>query len=344
MNNTPAVQDPIKSLLANNIKAVTSVLPKHLTPERIMRIALTAINKVPKLRECTQASILNCVVEASQLGLEVGGPLDHAHLIPFKLKNSGMVCQLLIGYQGYIELAYRSPRVSHISAHPVHAGDKFVYQYGTQPTISHAPLQGAMGVVVVPKESTNSKDVDKAARELIAAYAVVHYTNGNVDFEVVDKRVAEISKKRSSAGIKKDSPWNQPDLVHTMWMKTAIRTLRKRIPQSPELQRAAQIESALESGVVTDLGHLIDAAGNKVDIAEPPKNNANAALTNKIQKASDISPPVEITEEMIEAEIDGENKELMLQSMKNFSFNNIPRSKKDRVKLWNEYQKRLPTE
>lgn len=37
--------------------AVAQALPKHLNPDRFLRIALTALTKTPKLRECEHSSL-----------------------------------------------------------------------------------------------------------------------------------------------------------------------------------------------------------------------------------------------------------------------------------------------
>ena len=80
-NKAVTTQDPIFQMLAKYKPAIASVLPRHLTPERMLRIAHTSINKVPKLKSCTPISLLNAVIEISILGLEVGRT---AHIIPFK--------------------------------------------------------------------------------------------------------------------------------------------------------------------------------------------------------------------------------------------------------------------
>ena len=59
------------------------VLPKHITPERMVRIALNAIQNTPKLAECDQKSFLGAIMRSAQLGLEPDGVLGQAYLIPF---------------------------------------------------------------------------------------------------------------------------------------------------------------------------------------------------------------------------------------------------------------------
>jgi len=42
-------------------QAVAAALPKHLTPERFIRVAITAITRTPKLAQCDQASFFGAL-------------------------------------------------------------------------------------------------------------------------------------------------------------------------------------------------------------------------------------------------------------------------------------------
>lgn len=228
------IQNDIAKLLTTNMKAIKSVLPKHLTPERAARIAFTAIVKNQKLATCSPLSLLNAVLEASMLGLEIGGPLGFAHLVPFK-----GTATLIIDYKGYMDLAHRSDRLNNFSFHPVWEKDYFKYTYGTNPFIEHVPCE------------------EDDPGPLKYAYAIAKFKNGGMDFEVVNKRIAMKAKSRSAAKDKADSPWNTDD-EWAMWCKTAVRRLAKRVPLSPELQRAAILDERAEAGIDQGIDHIID--------------------------------------------------------------------------------------
>ena len=49
----------VRSMLEQAKGAIASRIPKHMTPDRIIKVALTAINKTPKLLECTKESLLS---------------------------------------------------------------------------------------------------------------------------------------------------------------------------------------------------------------------------------------------------------------------------------------------
>ena len=92
---------------------IESALPKHLTPDRFIGVALNALNKTPALANCTQQSLFKCFLELSQMGLEPDG--RRAHLIPY-----GQECTLLIDYKGLVELALRNGDVARIHADVVY--------------------------------------------------------------------------------------------------------------------------------------------------------------------------------------------------------------------------------
>ena len=71
---TPAPALKKSMSIADLIKAmepqIKRALPSTITSERFTRIALSALNTTPKLKECTQMSFLSALMNAAQLGLE----------------------------------------------------------------------------------------------------------------------------------------------------------------------------------------------------------------------------------------------------------------------------------
>src|SRR5690606_6247202 len=74
------------------------------------------------------------------------GVLGHAWVMPFwSSKDRCHHAQLIIGYQGMIELAHRSPAVASIIARQVHERDTFDVDYGVADTLVHKPHRGPEG-------------------------------------------------------------------------------------------------------------------------------------------------------------------------------------------------------
>lgn len=79
-------------------------LPKHLSADRMARLALTAFSTNPALQKCTHQSIAASIMTAVQLGLEpnVNGA---GYLIPYK-----DTCTFVPGWKGLVDLVGRSGR------------------------------------------------------------------------------------------------------------------------------------------------------------------------------------------------------------------------------------------
>jgi recombination protein RecT len=180
-------------------------LPKHLTPDRFTRIALTAFNRTPKLGNCTKESVFQCLLDLSALGLEPDG--RRAHLIPY-----GDKCQLIIDYKGIVDLVRRSGEVAYIHADVVCEHDEFDYAFGTGAFLKHKPNLKKRGA---PK----------------CVYSYVRLKDGAEDFDVMSvEDVDAVKRKSRSSG---SGPW--VDHWNEMAKKTVFRRHSKWLPLSSEL-------------------------------------------------------------------------------------------------------------
>ncbi|MGP1594749.1 MAG: recombinase RecT [Treponema sp.] len=257
------VQGSLREMILRSIDMFKMALPKHITPERMMRIAMTAVTKNPQLAACTQASFFGSVLTAAQLGLEVNTPLGHAYLIPYKNE-----CQFQLGYQGVLELAYRSGKFKRIKAVVVHEGDKFSYCYGINPVLKH---------IQKGDEGKNPTHV----------YALYELKNGGYDFEVWDwNRIQAHAKKYSKSYSDSRSSWQTAP--EEMAKKTVLAKLLKYAPRSIELASAIQKDGGIiQNEIVQNSGaaELIEninftddlLTGNEMPEALPEPHTSEAA-------------------------------------------------------------------
>lgn len=225
--------DGLATLLKGLLPEIRRALPKHVDPDRMLRIATTALRTTPDLALCTPASFVGCVMQAAQLGLEPNTPLGHAWLIPRKskkLESGQRECTMIIGYQGQIELSRRSDKVGPIYAYAVREGDYFDYGLGTEPFIKHKP----------------SDDPERESKPITHAYAVARGrdTRDESQFEVLTKAQIEARRQRGAAA--DDGPWITD--YEAMCKKTAARALWKWLPKSAEMARAEALDDAAERG------------------------------------------------------------------------------------------------
>jgi len=216
------------------------VLPKHCNPERMARIAITALTKSPKLAECNEtahgkASFFKCLMDLSQWGLEPDG--RNAHLIPFNNNKVGAVeCQLIIDYKGLVELIMRSGEVASIHADVVCENDEFEVELG---------------------EVTKHRiDYRKPRGKPYAYWARVRFRNGGQKFEVMTKEEVDSIRARSKAG--SSGPW--VTYYNEMAKKTVFKRLTKWIPL------AAEVRDAIDA----DFDRLPSVDGHVVRQSERP--------------------------------------------------------------------------
>ena len=215
---------------------VARALPRHLTPDRFLRVALTALLRTPKLAACEAASVTQCLLQCSQLGLEPDG--RRAHLIPFEdRKNSRVICTLIIDYKGLVELAMRSGLVSTIHADVVRDGDVFAFNLGE--ISAH-----------VPHFLRRDDEKPDAAGAVFAVYALARMKDGATACAVMSRDEVLSIRDNSQGwgafkkGYAKQSPWDPSNPVseQEMFKKTALRRLTKLLTLSPEFRDAVEAD------------------------------------------------------------------------------------------------------
>lgn len=220
------------NMLQRMLPEIQRALPRHVTPDRMARVAMTAVRTTPDLAICTVPSFVGCVMQAAQLGLEPNTPLGHAYLIPRRdksLPGNQRSCSLIVGYQGYIELARRSGMVSTIYAYVVRQGDAFEYELGLEPNIKHKP----------------SEAEDRESKPITHVYAVAKMRDSDERvFVVLTRAQVEARRKRSAAS--SSGPWVTD--YEAMCLKTAVRSLWKWLPKSAEIARATALDDAADMG------------------------------------------------------------------------------------------------
>lgn len=221
-NNFPAMLEQYKGEIAR-------ALPKHINPDRMARIALTAFRMTPKLAECDPRSVFAAVIQSSQLGLEIG-LMGEAHLVPF-----GGQCQLIPGYTGLMKLARNSGLVVDIYAEAVRVNDKFMLKLGMERNLEHEPLTADGGFPAS----------DEERGEVVGFYAVGVLKDGSRTFVAMGRaeveRIRDASRGYQAAKkYKKESVWDT-DFV-AMGLKTAIRRICKFLPKSPEMATALALD------------------------------------------------------------------------------------------------------
>lgn len=225
------IADMIKTLEPE----IKRALPSVLTPERFIRMALSAINNTPKLAECSPMSFIAALMNAAQLGLEPNTPLGQAYLIPYMNKNQ-LECQFQIGYKGYIDLAYRTGQVQMIQAQTVREADFFDYEYGLEPRLRHRPGEGARG-------------------DITYFYGIFKLGNGGYGFEVQSRADMDAFANQYAQSIgSKYSPWTNQ--YEEMAKKTVIKKALKYAPIKSDFQKAISLDESIKTEIAVDMSEV----------------------------------------------------------------------------------------
>lgn len=215
MSNYLAIRNDIEKLQPQIEKA----LPSHIESDRVVRGLLTELRKNPALMKCSRESLFGAMIQMAQLGLEPGGALGHAYIVPFQGK-----AQLIIGYRGMIELARRSGSISSITARMIYEGDTYKISQGTEEWITHIPKF----------ESDN----------WLYVYAVARMKDKTYQFEIMSREQIERVKKSSRVN---GGPWKtHPE---EMAKKTVVRRLFKYLPVSVEHMAAVMSDDYFDAGI-----------------------------------------------------------------------------------------------
>lgn len=187
-------------------------LPDGVTPDRFIRLAITALQASPDIAEhCDQPSILRSLLAAAQMGLVPDG--KEAALVAFGGKAT--LIPMIGGFRKIAADHGWTIRTGTIREH-----DDFDFELGDAPRLTHRP----------PRPG-----VERG--ELIGAYAVGKHIDGRVEIEVMS--AADVAKVRAVSKSANRGPWKEWE--DRMWEKTPGRRLFAKLPLGDGDERIARI-------------------------------------------------------------------------------------------------------
>ncbi len=213
----------LKAVLAKEyMKQIENLFgDKNLALEFLTNV-VSSVQRVPKLLECTQDSLLNGFMTMASLKLMPSGVSGEAYVLPYENRKTGTCeAQFQLGYQGLITLLYRAG-AKDIVCELVRSHDKFSLSRGK---INHEidPLK-------------NAADRGK----VVGAYAIITLSTGGTveQFMHIDDIFAHAKKFSKSYG-SSFSPWNaESDPQGWMPRKTILKQTAKLAYKNPALNIA----------------------------------------------------------------------------------------------------------
>lgn len=236
------VQNPVKKddtifdLIEKSKSQMALAIPNSMSVDRLARVFVTELRRNPKLLECNKMSLMSCMMQTAQLGLEVG-VIGQAYLVPFKGE-----CTLILGWKGLVALALRSGNVKSMFASCVYEDDEFDFSFGTDAFLKHKPKLDGTG-------------------KMIAVYSVATLADGSKQFDVMSAQEVEAIKRRSKTS--SSGPW-QTDYAE-MAKKTVIRRFCKILPVSTEAQEFAAKDELEDFGIRKNYKDAVSTESQTLD-------------------------------------------------------------------------------
>lgn len=243
-------------------------LPKHLTADRMSRLALTAFSTSQQLQRCSHQSIAASIMTAAQLGLEPGVN-GAGFLIPY-----GTTCTFVPGWKGLVDLVARSGRGT-VYTGVIFKDQRYTYTDGARRDL----------------EIHNETDLDEAS-DITHAFAIGWVQGANMP--VIELwTVAKITKHRDK--------YNKVGKKHYSFRdwemycrKIPLLQVLKYMPCSVEVSNAIAVSNAAEQGrgATIENGIVIDMDDQPQRAPEPAQDMGAADQVEQIDpETGEIIPP-----------------------------------------------------
>jgi recombination protein RecT len=272
-------QDTLIDKITRMSKEFERALPKTITVDRMMRIVMTAIRSAPLLAYCVPESFYGSLLTSLQLGLEVNTPLGHAYLIPRykgKGENKILQCHFELGYQGIVELCYRTGLYKRIEADVVYEGDQFKYKYGTTAFLDHVPC----GEQETPTH----------------AWALYELINGGGSFKVWTWKQAMKHGETFSESFDYKATWKSPWLNNVTSQKGMVKksVLRDALSYAPRSVENRELSNALAldgNAIIAKPGEEYDPDGFSWEVSTPQEQDGQEGGEDGREKRQEQIPP-----------------------------------------------------
>lgn len=215
MSNQLAPVDAVRNQLTAMQPQFAAALPKHVSPERFVRVVMTAVQMTPALLNADRRTLFASAMKASQMGLLPDG--REGAIVTFKDQ-----AQFMPMVAGIMKMVRNSGEISTWSVQAVYENDNFDFCLGDDEHITHKPALTGRG-------------------KIIAVYSIVSMKDGEKSREVMSVEDVNAIRARSRSG--NSGPWVS-DFAE-MAKKTVVRRHAKRLPMSTDLDDVLRSDDEL---------------------------------------------------------------------------------------------------
>ena len=262
MSNAVTVIDQVRHQLTTMQPQFAAALPKHVSPERFVRVMMTAVQMTPALLNADRRTLFSSAMKASQMGLLPDG--REGAIVTFKDQ-----AQFMPMVAGIMKMVRNSGEISTWSVQAVYENDNFDFCLGDDEHITHKPTLANRG-------------------KIIAVYSIVSMKDGEKSREVMSIEDVNSIRARSRSG--NSGPWVS-DFAE-MAKKTVVRRHAKRLPMSTDLDDALRADDEMFMPPES-------APAPEQDQAEKP---APAKRASRLQKVAEQAVPQHDNDGVIDME------------------------------------------
>ena len=215
--------DVFRGQLERRQSEIAAVLPQHISIERFVRTALTAVLLKPDILNADRGSLMVACYRAAQDGLMPDGKEGAFVMYNTKVKNDQgrdvwvPAVQWLPMVGGVVKKMRNSGELASLVAHEVYAKDEFSFVLGDNEGITHKPYMG-----------------EEEPGPIVAAYAIAKLKDGTIQREVIPQH--QLKKIRAASKSANGPAWSNWE--GEMSRKSVVKRLSKYLPMSTEVERA----------------------------------------------------------------------------------------------------------
>lgn len=277
--NLPSPFEKAAKLVVDKQDMIAAVLSKSpmVSAEQFLVAAIAEVNSLEMQNRngVDPTSVVRAVFNAATLGLMFGSTRGHAYLVPFKKAGSDVkLVNLIVGYRGYIELAYRSHFLRDVDTEVILKDEIFRHRM----TEAGRRIRHDLPI---------GRVADKGGGNLIGAYCLFHTRQDGYGISVVTKSEIDAVKKDSDT-------WRYS--FPAMARKTAIRRAAKNWSLTEQLSAAIHLDD------------IADTGGEQPLLTAVPGKNTLIITSNEQEPQSSL-PPSATDELDREPEADGDLNE-----------------------------------
>lgn len=263
MSNQLTTQvNEVRGAISRMAPEFKAALPAHVTPERFIRVTMTAVQNNTDLLGADRRSLYNAAMRAAQAGLLPDG--RESAIVTFSGK-----AQFMPMVAGIMKQVRNSGEISTWSVQAVYENDDFSLELGDNEHIKHTP----------PKKGERGP--------LIGAYSIVTMKDGEKSREYMSVDEIEAIRKRSRSA--NAGPW-KTDYAE-MAKKTVVRRHSKRLPMSTDLDDLLRADDEA-MGVVNEAPVAAPAPAQEAEV-EKPTGRTRASRLNKVAEAAPAERPID---------------------------------------------------